>query len=155
MRVLMSKLCRWLLCYNITSARTERRCMSSLPKHSVCVCVCACVFVRVCVCVVCVYECVCVCVCVCMCVYVCVCVCVCMYACVFVCVCVVCVCVCMCVCVCVCVCPDSAFESQCRLPRIMLAGSLLYFVGRPNIVKGPDKHSERDRTVGYSNYATG
>ena len=52
-------------------------------------------------------------------------------------------------------CPDSAFESQCRLPRIMLAGSLLYFVGRPNIVKDPDKHSERDRTVGYSNYATG
>jgi len=37
----------------------------------------------------------------------------------------------------------------------MLAGSLLHFAGRPNIVKDPDKHSERDRTVGYSNYATG
>jgi hypothetical protein len=26
----------------------------------------------------------------------------------------------------------------------MLAGSLLYFVGRPNVVKDLDKHSERD-----------
>jgi hypothetical protein len=47
------------------------------------------------------------------------------------------------VCVCVCVCPDSAFESQCRLPRITLAGSLLYFVRRQNAIGDADKHSER------------
>jgi hypothetical protein len=44
--------------------------------------------------------------------------------------------------VCECECPETTSESQVRLHRIILAGSLQNIVGRLNVVKDLDKHSE-------------